>query len=118
MSNSTKRSLQVAELIWRNLASMLCQYMREPTLSTVIITHVKVSNDLSKATVFFTLLDKGTLKTIKKLLIQETKRIRVLMSKRVKLRYVPEIKFIYDDFTEKKEKLLNLINRLPCEREK
>jgi ribosome-binding factor A len=111
--SSSKRALQVAELIWRNLADILRQYGREPALNSVIISHVHVSNDLSKGTVFFSLLNKATLKPIQALLTQEKKRIRSLLAKKVTLRYMPELKFVYDSFADEKERLLNLLNDLP-----
>lgn len=118
MAQSTKRSLQIAELIWRALASLLRQYMREPLLNSVIVTHVKVTNDLSRATVFFTLLNKNELNNINTLFSQETKRLKGMIAKKINLRYMPEMRFIYDSFSEKKEKLLNLINHLPSDHEK
>ena len=113
VSHSSKRSLQVAELICRNLSIILRQYVRMPELNCVIVSYVKVSNDLSKATIFFTLLDKTKLKVVKKLFAQETKRLRNCLAKKVKLRYIPELRFIYDSFAEDKERLLNLIHDLP-----
>ena len=115
MVQSTKRSLQIAELIWRQLASVLREYMREPLLNTVILTHVHVTNDLSRATIFFTLLNKKNLHEVNQLFSHETKRLKKILAQKISLRYVPEIKFIYDSFTEKKEKLLNLINYLPSD---
>jgi len=115
--NSTKRSLQVAELIWRNIASVLQQYGREPLLNDVTVTHVKVSNDLSRATIFFTVFDKAKLNDIIKIFSRETKRLRGIVAKTINLRYMPEMKFIYDSFAEEKEKLLSLINHLPDDHE-
>jgi len=114
---STKRSLQIAELIWRELAAVLRQYMREPLLNDVIVTHVSVTNDLSRATIFFTLLNKNKLNKINKLFSREVKRLRGIVAKKINLRYMPEMKFIYDSFSEEKEKLLSLIDHLPNDHE-
>jgi len=45
------------------------------------------------------------------------KRLRGIVAKKINLRYMPEMKFIYDSFSEEKEKLLSLIDHLPNDHE-
>jgi len=92
-----KRSLRVSELIKREISTLISLKIKDPWLKSVILTHVKVSDDLKYAKIYFRVIGKEDSKEkALKGLERATKFIRAEIGNRTELRYVPEIQFFYD----------------------
>jgi len=112
MSEPSKRSQKVAKMVQRKVAVALQQYTRDPRLNEIIITDIHLSGDLKNAKIYFTVLNKDHAKEIIQILKEETRRIRHILAKTTELRYVPELRFIYDQAIEQAEHLHKLIDEL------
>ncbi len=104
-----KRELRINEVIQAAVASML-QRGEVPLLPFVTVTGVKVSPDLSFARIYISVLDEITAKDVIDCLNDEAKHLRYLLSKEVRLRVTPELKFYHDDSSVRGNRISFLIN--------
>ena len=112
MAREYPRSRRVAQQIQRLLSDIIKRELKDPRLTSVTLTDVKVSNDLGHARVFFSLLEDDTdTETVRKLLQGVEGMLRGYLGKAMKIRHVPELRFFYDDSVEKGIRLTALIDR-------
>jgi ribosome-binding factor A len=113
---------KINQLFKREISSMiLLGEIRDPRIKFVTITFADVSKDLSWAHIGFSILsdDPAELKNVEAGLRSACGRVRFLMGERVKLRHIPQVKFVYDDTIAKSvhmSKTLEAIQRERVER--
>ncbi len=107
-----KRPRQVSDLIHRELAMILQRETNDQRLTKLSITEVDVSPDLRLARVYYTVLDQQDLNDIKKALLKGASFLRQSVAKKIGLRYMPKLEFVYDDNLDKAEKLTHIIQKL------
>jgi ribosome-binding factor A len=119
MPKEFQRIDRIAALIQRELAKLLLKEMRDPRLSLVTITHVKVSRDLAHAKVFVTPLQEGeNVKEIVTELNAAAKHLRYCLAQALSLRITPALRFIYDAELNQALQLSNLIDKAVAADEK
>lgn len=107
------RNERVAELIKREVCSILREGVSDPRIGFVSITDVDVSPDLKNAKIFFSVLgDENARKNSLEGLKSATSYIRGELGHLLALRFVPEITFAYDKSIERGSRVLSIINRL------
>ena len=108
------RAQRVADLIQKEVAILVQRGIKDPSLpSLVTITHVEVTKDFSSAKVYFTLLgDTEKLKIASEILNHAAGYLRTCLSKTIKLRTVPQLKYIYDQSIAYGSHLSGLIDGL------
>jgi len=120
MPREFKRTDRVAEEIKDLLSDIIHKETRDAGLGIITITDVEVSRDLSHAKVFISLLDdlinsdsqdKSSSTAKVKALKERAPFLRSQLAKRMRIRKVPELKFIYDDTLTKGNHLMGLINK-------
>lgn len=95
------------------ISQILAVEVKDKKLKSVVVTGVEITNDLSFAKVFYTILDDSDKKEIKESLERNKSFIRGQISKRVDIRHTPELRFTYDESIEygnKIEKIISGIN--------
>ena len=94
------------------ISEILATEIKDENIKFVTITSCEVTNDLSFAKVYFTVFDMSKkVETIKSL--EKAKSfIRGEISKRIKIRHTPELRFIFDDSIEYGNKIEKIINNL------
>jgi len=99
MAKEFTRSQRVAQQIQKEIAGILQREVKDPRIGMVTVSSVEVSRDLAYATVFVTLfnLDDGSVEESMKGLSEASGYVRMLVGKALRLRIVPEIKFVYDN---------------------
>ncbi len=111
---SFKRSDRVSGQILRDLSLYLDNELSEKIHGMVTFTHVKLSNDLRYATVYYSFLgDEDKRESVHNFLEQKTKIMRAYLSKIMNIRNIPELTMKFDVTIEegiKIERLLNEIN--------
>ncbi len=76
--------------------------IKDPRVSSVNVTSVRVSDDLGYAKVFFTCLDRSCDKDqVLTGLTSASGYIKSVLGKKLKMKKVPSIGFEYDDLSEK-----------------
>lgn len=96
MVRSSSRCGRLGDLMHRELAKLIRDECKDPRLGMVTISSVVVTEDLSFARVYITVLEDD--KQVKSLeaLNHAAGFFRMQMAKKVTLRTVPRISFIYD----------------------
>ncbi len=115
------RVRRVAEQIRGELSQILRDEVRDPRLGLITITRVKLAVDLGAATVFYSPLgedaDAARQTELSRVMTKLTGFLRRALSKRVKLRHTPELRFVFDDSIAEGAQTLGLIRELGIERE-
>ena len=107
------RTRRVAELIRRALADIIRDRLPDHGLGLLSITATEVTRDLSRATVFISLLgEEEDQERATKILNEESSALRHELSRTLNLRHTPEIKFRYDLSIERGARLSRLIDDL------
>lgn len=92
-----KRSERVAHQIQREVSEIVMNRIKAPSLGFITITDVEVSDDLKHAKIFFSVLKNEDRKPTAEALTHATPFVRGELARRMKLRSVPEIRFVYDE---------------------
>lgn len=115
------RMERVQSLIKQELGPILDRDLRNPDIPRFItVAAVKVSSDLSQATVVVTLLTDEKDETIKATLRELNRSagyIRSLVARRVRLKRHPHLHFVYTDATHHAADLESLFHEIRRERE-
>ena len=95
---SSSRRDKVGKAIQVAVAEFLTRYMMESTPGFVTVSHVKMSDDLKMASIYFSILGSddaiaGSLEVLE----HHKGRIRYYIGQEVPLKYVPELRFFNDD---------------------
>ncbi|MBC6943310.1 MAG: 30S ribosome-binding factor RbfA [Xanthomonadales bacterium] len=108
-AKSFNRSDRVAAELRRELAVLVHAAVREHALPSVSVSDVEVSRDLDVASVYVTALlgTQGAAAT--KALNELAREFRRELSRTMKLRRVPELRFRYDDSVDKGERIEQLL---------
>ncbi|MEM9227670.1 MAG: 30S ribosome-binding factor RbfA, partial [Verrucomicrobiota bacterium] len=98
MSN---RGIRVNELVKREISDILHTLYQGDTVK-LTITEVAVSSDLRNARVYYSVLgDEGDVYLAEKFFAARHRDIRAELSKRIVLKYLPQLKFFQDDSIER-----------------
>ena len=84
----------------REISNVLEFEVKNQHIKFVTITAVKVTNDLSYAKVYFTVLDEEKKESTIKALDKAKSFIRTKLFDRIDIRHMPKLEFIYDDSIE------------------
>ena len=94
---SSYRPERVGEQIYKETALLLMSNIKDPRVTPVSLTGVQMSRDIGSARIYFTVSDESTeRKNAEKGLKSAAPYIRRELGKIMQLRFVPEIRFIYD----------------------
>ena len=99
------------------ISMILMEEVRDEDLKFVTITGCDITNDLSYAKVYFTVLDKDKKEKVLEDINNASSFIRGKLSERIEIRHTPELKFIYDDSIEYGEKIEKIIDKLHKEKQ-
>jgi len=102
---------RVGQLIRDEIADILRREIHDPLIGFVTLTDVEVSSDLRHAKVFFSVL--GTPEQVQdsiKGLLRARKHINALLADRIDLRYIPKLRFIYDETAAKAQRMEQLLH--------
>lgn len=95
------RALRVSEGVRQELASLLTSEVKDPRAAGAIVTRVEMVSDLRSALVHVRLLEGGNDPPRRKELVNALRRasgmLRREVTQRLKLRFAPELRFVYDD---------------------
>lgn len=103
---------RINELVKRELALIVKNECKDPRIGSVTISDVKVTSDLSIAKVYFTIFEQNKIEDSIKFLQQASGFLRSELAKKVHLRAIPKIEFIYDSSLEEANRMSNLIDSL------
>lgn len=104
------RSRRVAQQIQRALSDLIRREIRDPRLGMLTLTEVRVSSDLSYATVYYSVLNADP-QEAREVLESAADMLRGPLGRALGLRHAPELRFAADDLIESGARLSALINK-------
>lgn len=97
-----------------HISVIVQQSLNDPSVGFVTIISASISPDLQHLKVFFTCLDDDDEK--KKKVLRKLNRaagfVRKLLSERLTIRFIPDIKFIYDDTIQQAERIEKIFEQI------
>lgn len=111
MSIALERSESLA---LRELSLILLREVKNDLLKKITITEVKIKNDLSVMSIYYTFYD-GKKEAYEEALEESKGFLRSALAKKVKLRKMPELHFIYDESLAYGNHIYDIIDKLKGE---
>lgn len=108
-----QRAQKIAQVFKKEISQIIRDELHDPRIGFITITHVEITNDLRFARIYYSILgsDKDKQETANALKSGEG-YIRRLLSQRVRLRFVPEIKFILDSSSEYSINIQKILDKI------
>jgi len=104
-SRSFSRSDRLSAELRRLLGTMVHEAVRDSALPSMSVSDVEVSKDFDVANIFVTALLPEQAKEGVKALNELAKEFRMELSKTMRVRRVPELRFKYDDSVDRGERI-------------
>ena len=86
--------------------------LRDSSSSFITVTSVKVSPDLKVAKIYISVLEKDKRNVVLKKIKSAAGFIRMELASRIRIKFVPELKFFIDDTMDYVEKIEGLIKQI------
>ncbi|MGS0680567.1 30S ribosome-binding factor RbfA [Shewanella sp. 125m-7] len=114
MAKEFSRTRRIAQQLQQELAQVLQRDMKDPRIGFVTVNDVDVTRDLNYAKVYVTFYEEDESLVQKKVeaLDAAAGYIRSLVAGRMKLRVMPELRFIYDSSLVEGMRMSNLVSRV------
>jgi ribosome-binding factor A len=107
---------RVADQLRAELADLLTREVHDPGIGFVTLTRVQVSPDLQSARIYYTSLgDETARRATAKALERAAPFLRRQIGGRLRLKRVPELRFLYDDSIAGQDRIEQLLNELQPE---
>ena len=107
------RADRVADQIRGELASLLAREVHDPGIGFVTLTRVRVSPDLQQARVLYTTLgDEKAQAASARALERATPFLRRRIGAALRLKRVPDLKFIHDDSIAGQDRIEQILHEL------
>ena len=111
-----KRSSRVAERVRSELTDMFIRgQVRDPRVANIVVSAVRVSDDLGTARIYVRTLqevDADAADGVVEALQGATGFIRRELGQRLGLRYVPALKFFWDDVVDAGQRIESLLQEI------
>lgn len=108
-----KRSEKVAEVIHETVSELLVKGLKDPRIGFVTITSVKMTDDLHLARIYFSVMGTDEEKKATKSGLNSARGfIRRELGKNLRMRYVPDVVFEYDQTIEKASRIETLLREI------
>lgn len=104
---------RINHMIMEEVSKILMLEVKDEDIKFVTVTDCDTSNDLSYCKVYVTVLEQQKKEETLKALNNASSFIRGELAKRIEIRHIPELKFIYDEsvsYGEKIDKIIDEIN--------
>lgn len=115
MAREFSRADRVAQELQKEIAIILQREVKDPRIGMVTVSDVELSRDLAYAKVFVTFLfddDESAIVRGLEGLNKASGYIRTLVGKAMRLRIVPELRFMYDQSLVEGMRMSNLVTNV------
>lgn len=103
---------RIGSQLVKEISYILATEVKDSDIKFVTVTDVKVTNDLSFAKVYFTVLDNNKKEETLEALKNASGFIRKMLADRIEIRHIPELEFIYDESIEYGNKIEHIIEKI------
>lgn len=117
MAREFKRTDRVADQIQRDLSMLIQREIRDPRLGMVTVSYVKVSKDLGYADTYVTVMpigeqdEESVVPQSLAVLNNASGFLRKELSRGIKLRVMPQLRFHFDESVDRGRRLHSLIEQ-------
>ena len=112
MSKPTyKRAERVSDQMKQEIADILMRKIKDPRIGFVTVTEVEVADDLRNAKVYVSVYGSEKAATLKGL-ESASPFIRSELGKRIRMKFIPELLFRYDDSVERGAHINELLHEI------
>jgi len=106
----SRRTERFSDLLLETLSELLLREVKDPRIGTVTLTRVAVSDDLRQAKVGYCTLGDETARTrAQKGLESAARFMQGKVTRLLRMRFAPELRFEYDDTFEKADEVDRLL---------
>lgn len=104
---------RIEAIIQKEVSSIIQMELKDPKIGFITITDVTMTNDLSIAKIYVTFLgQQARIDAGMKALERSKGFIRSMLAKRMTIRKVPQLIFVYDESLERGNKIERIIKEL------
>lgn len=113
-----QRAQKVAQLFKKEVSKIIHEELHDPRIGFITITHVEITDDLRFARIYYSILGSDNDRTeASKALKSSEGFIRRLIGQRIRLRFVPEIRFMLDSSAEYSIHIQKILDELKKNRD-
>jgi ribosome-binding factor A len=110
---SAHRRARVAEQIREQVAAVIARELKDPRIGFVTVTRVELSADLAHAKAFVSVLGDSKQRSESLAgLRQATGYVRRELGRRLRMRVLPEVQFVYDKGIDAADRLARLLEEV------
>ena len=109
-TKSYPRAKRVGQQIQRALSELIRRELRDPRLGMITLTDVRMSSDLSYATIYYSVLGADP-HLAQQILTQAADMLRGPLGRALGIRHSPELRFVKDELIESGARLSGLISK-------
>jgi ribosome-binding factor A len=108
------RPERLGDQVRTELCTLLQRSVRDPAVRLLTVTHVRMANDLQHARVYYTTHDdtETARRETARGLRRATPFLRSQLGRRIRVRRVPELTFVYDESIEREERIAQVLEEL------
>lgn len=111
MPREFSRNQRLGNQVLRTLSELLRFETKDPRLKNVSLTSVELSRDLGVAKVYFSLLEPNvSAEPVAEALQRAAGFLRAKLGSAIKIRHVPQLRFVHDDSAEQAVRIGALID--------
>ena len=103
---------KVENLIKEEISLIFLYKLQDPDFGFITITHVKVSPDLKIAKIYLSVLEKDKRDDVLNKVKSTSGFIRTELAHRIRIKFVPELKFFIDDTLDYVEKIEGIFKKI------
>jgi ribosome-binding factor A len=103
---------KIENLIKEEISFIFLRKLQDPAFGFLTITNVKVSPDLKIAKIYISVLEKEKRVSVLEKINDITGFIRTELASRIRIKFIPELKFFIDDTLDYVEKIEDLIKQI------
>jgi ribosome-binding factor A len=110
MARDFNRTDRIGDVMMRELSVIIQQELKDPRVGMITIAEVRVSKDLAYAKVFVSvMMEEKSAETLEGL-NKAAGFLRAQLAKRMSIRVIPQLRFVYDDTTIKANRISRMID--------
>ncbi|MDD3312335.1 30S ribosome-binding factor RbfA [Pseudodesulfovibrio sp.] len=100
-ASTSRRAVRLGDQIMREIGTLLVEEAQDPRLQLVTLSGVRMNANLRIAEIFYTVSgDAEHRAEVQSGLVQATGFLRSRLGRALKLQFVPELRFVFDEFLE------------------
>jgi ribosome-binding factor A len=112
MPREFSRSKRLGNEVLRTLNELVRFETKDPSLKMVSLSSLELSRDLSVARVYFSMLDPdGDPEPVQEGLQRASGFLRSRLGREIKIRHVPELRFVHDNSAAEAQRISSLIDQ-------